>query len=332
MKILYIIPNETVKTGGNWITVTRLAKGFKKRGVTVDIVEVNDVTRKCLEKYDVIHAFHVFKSLLKIHDLLIHIDKTIIVSFTGTDLKQLQEAKESKDKIIDLLNKTDGIIVFHDEAREKTMEEGIFEEKIKVIPQTPMSVGIEKKHKEKSTRNLQPSNNVTFLFAAGIRRVKAPLKMLELISGLKEKIGNIQLIVIGPILEEELGDKFKKKINEKKWAKYFGEVSHKKAQEFILESDIVINTSISEGMPNTLLEAQQMGKPIIATNIAGNKAIVNHGVDGFLFNDEKEFQYYATKLVEDLKLRKEMGESGLKSREKYDLEEEVNIYEKVYRT
>lgn len=331
MKILYILPNGTVKSGGNWVTATRLSKGLQKRGITVEIIEAKDVTKELLIKYDVIHAFHAFKALAKISHLLADIDKTIVVSFTGTDIKQLQEMGESKVKIIDLLNKTEAIIVFHDAALEELIKEGIFRNKVKVIPQTAMFIEKECRGKKQSTENSTTSNCVSFLFAAGIRKVKAPLEVIEMMSSLVEKVGNIRLVLVGPILEKDLGEKVKKKIKGKRWIKYLGEVSHQEVQNFIAESDIVINASISEGMSNTLLEAQHMGKPILATDIDGNRAIVSHSVNGFLFKNAKEFEYYATKLVKDPKLREEMGSSAFKTRQNYGWTQEISMYESVYR-
>lgn len=329
MKILYILPNETAKTGGNWITVNRLLEGLRKIGITVEIVEVKNVSEKQLMKYDVIHAFHAFKSFIEIKFLIMKIDKTIVVSFTGTDFKQLQEIEERKT-VIDLLNRTQAIIVFHNEAREELIKEGILWEKIRVIPQTSIPMEIKYRQKEQITENLENLNYVTFLFIAGIRKVKAPLEVIEMMTNLEEKVKNIRLVIIGPILDEDLGEKVKTKIKGKEWIDYLGEVSHQKVQDFIFKSQVIINGSISEGMSNTLLEAQQMGKPILATDIAGNRAIVTHGVDGFLFKDKEEFEYYAKKLSLDSNLRKQMGFSALESVKDYDLIQEISLYEKVY--
>ncbi len=330
MKILYVLPDGTVKTGGNWVTATRLSLGLENRGIIVDLIEAKNVTKEILIKYDIIHAFHVFKSLCRIRPFLVNLDKKIVVSFTGTDLKQLQDTNKNKIEIIDFLNTLEAVIVFHNEDREELIREGIFDKKIKIIPQAVMPMLQKSKGRRHSIVNGSFSPNVTFLFASGMRKVKSPLEMLELMSGLEKKEKNIQLVLIGPILEKELEAKISEKIKGKKWIKYLGEVSHQEVQEHILAADIIINTSSSEGMPNTLLEAHQMGKPVLATDIAGNRAVVTHGVDGFLFKEKDEFEYYATKLVENKKLRMKMGLSGMEMRKKYNWEQEVDQYEQVY--
>lgn len=224
------------------------------------------------------------------------------------------------------------IIVFHSEAREELIDEGVLKEKVCVIPQSTIPVDLEDEKNREISLDSVHEKCVTFLFAAGIRKVKAPLEMIEMMTLLRESQKNIKLIIIGPILDKELGEKINQTLANKEWAKYMGEVSHKDTQEFILESDIVLNTSVSEGMSSTLLEAQQMGKPILATDIAGNRAIVTHGVDGFLFKDKEEFQYYAKKLVNDISLREEMSLESLNASKKYGLEQEISNYERVYKS
>src|SRR5271157_930154 len=68
---------------------------------------------------------------------------------------------------------------------------------------------------------------------------------------------------------------------------------HKKIELHGFENDrkkiyssfnIFILPSISEGISNSLLEAIAVGMPIIASNIKGNKLLINDGVEGVLFN------------------------------------------------
>jgi glycosyltransferase involved in cell wall biosynthesis len=44
-----------------------------------------------------------------------------------------------------------------------------------------------------------------------------------------------------------------------------------------------VNPSLYEGMPNAVLEAMACAKPIVASRVPGNDAVVQHGSTGFLF-------------------------------------------------
>ena len=47
-------------------------------------------------------------------------------------------------------------------------------------------------------------------------------------------------------------------------------------------ADAVVLPSYREGLPRSLLEAAAMGKPLIATDVPGNRSLVEDGVNGFL--------------------------------------------------
>lgn len=49
-------------------------------------------------------------------------------------------------------------------------------------------------------------------------------------------------------------------------------------------ADILLNTSLWEGLSYTILEAMYASVPIVATNIAGNTNVILHKENGFLFN------------------------------------------------
>ena len=52
--------------------------------------------------------------------------------------------------------------------------------------------------------------------------------------------------------------------------------------------DVYIQTSLWEGLPIAVLEAMALQKPVLATNVIGNKDVVSHNETGFLFNSIDE--------------------------------------------
>ena len=51
-------------------------------------------------------------------------------------------------------------------------------------------------------------------------------------------------------------------------------------------SDVVLQTSLQEGTPNTLIEAQAMGIPVVSTPAYGAAEAIEHGVTGIVVRDE----------------------------------------------
>lgn len=77
-------------------------------------------------------------------------------------------------------------------------------------------------------------------------------------------------------------------------------------------SDIVCLSSLNEGTPVTLIEAQAAKKPVVSTDVGGIKDIVIDGKTGFLSksNDMETYVNNLIKLIEDKELRDSFGEQG----------------------
>jgi len=76
--------------------------------------------------------------------------------------------------------------------------------------------------------------------------------------------------------------------------------------------DIMCLTSLNEGTPVSLVEAQASGLPVISTNVGGVKDIIVNGKSGTLVepNDLSNFTKNLTELVENEELRLNMGKYG----------------------
>lgn len=76
--------------------------------------------------------------------------------------------------------------------------------------------------------------------------------------------------------------------------------------------DIIALTSLNEGTPVTLIEAQASNKPIVTTNVGGVRNIVLEDETAFVVtsNNLEEVVLSLLKLIEDEGLRKKMGEKG----------------------
>lgn len=76
--------------------------------------------------------------------------------------------------------------------------------------------------------------------------------------------------------------------------------------------DIVCLTSLNEGTPVSLIEAQSAGKPIVSTQVGGIHDIVDVNRSAYLTttDDTDQFTEYVLQLAEDEMLRKDFGQSG----------------------
>ena len=99
--------------------------------------------------------------------------------------------------------------------------------------------------------------------------------------------------------------------------------------------DIVALTSLNEGTPVSLIEAQICGKPVVATNVGGVKDTLLDGETCFLIDgfNEKLFAGKIKLLTENNQLRAEMGEKAHQfALQKFSKQREVEETIKLYYT
>jgi glycosyltransferase involved in cell wall biosynthesis len=88
--------------------------------------------------------------------------------------------------------------------------------------------------------------------------------------------------------------------------------------EVLAQSHLVALPSHGEGIPTILLEAAASGRPIVATDIPGNREVVVHGETGILVpvGDVEALADALMKLIDDPAMRTRMG---AKARERAEL-------------
>jgi glycosyltransferase involved in cell wall biosynthesis len=99
--------------------------------------------------------------------------------------------------------------------------------------------------------------------------------------------------------------------------------------------DIVINTSLTDGMPPSTLEAMASGKPVVSFASGGNKELIVDGYNGFLIR-LKNYRDFASKLlylIENPSEAKKMGLNGRKlAEERYSLEKRIDKIINLYKS
>lgn len=116
-----------------------------------------------------------------------------------------------------------------------------------------------------------------------------PVKRVDRIAAIVEKINEyipIRWIHIGGESKglDKLIRKYQKLVNEEVMI-FLGKKSHKEIERIyqMEQFDAFINVSISEGIPQAIMEALSAGIPVLATDVGGNREIVVDEYNGYLF-------------------------------------------------
>lgn len=100
----------------------------------------------------------------------------------------------------------------------------------------------------------------------------------------------------------------------------------------LVDIDIFILTSFWEGLSISLLEAMYLGKPVIVTNVIGNKDVINNDVNGYLVNDLKEYKkmikyIISNNIILDVKFKDKVRKNVM---DEYDQKKMVKKYIDLY--
>jgi glycosyltransferase involved in cell wall biosynthesis len=115
---------------------------------------------------------------------------------------------------------------------------------------------------------------------------------------------------------------------------FTGYVPHKNILGYYCAADLLVFPSIEEeGMPLTILEAQSVGLPIIASDVGGIPEVIITGETGFVYSHDskpEEISGYLEKLCESHDLRRQFSQRAVENISKNYLRERMaQDFEKV---
>lgn len=161
---------------------------------------------------------------------------------------------------------------------------------------------------------MSPGKIIKFLFVGRFQEQKNLFYLFEqfaeLLSSCDEKVIQLHMVGDGPH-KEELGRSAKKLGIEDKIV-WYGWVNKNELRELYQNAHCLINPSLYEGMPNTVLEAMACGVPAIVSDVPGNDAVVVHGKTGYLFSLSQPdgLQQAMRRIIEQPDFFQKMGQSA----------------------
>ena len=110
-----------------------------------------------------------------------------------------------------------------------------------------------------------------------------------------------------------------------------GMLDRSEALKLIPSLDIYFQTSAYEGLSLALLEAQASGIPAIVTKIPGNDEVVQHGLTGYVGEDEEALMAQLEELIDSREKREVMGINSKKhTEENFSLTAMADQYKAEY--
>lgn len=185
------------------------------------------------------------------------------------------------------------------------------------------------KLKIRKSLNLDEKDFV-LVYVAELTKGKNQVFLIDFMEKMVVTYPNLKLLLLGYGKEEE---NIRSLIKQKQLEKNILQLGFRTdVLELTNIADLIVSASLREGLPKAILEALAIGKPILASRVRGNKDLVEHGKNGYLYepNDMNTFIYLFKKMLSDKALLKEFSENSLKLSKKYDLNKILNDVTTIY--
>lgn len=189
-----------------------------------------------------------------------------------------------------------------------------------------VNVEIEKKKEELG----MPLDKKIIGMVACFKPQKAPLDFVGIAKILKEMRDDLHFVMIG---DGEMRERIDEEISRSGLKKDFSLLGWRKDVEGTFKTvDILVLTSLWEGLPQVIPQAYASGVPMVVTDVDGNKEFVEDGVNGFTFkpHDLKSASEKISKLVERRELKEKFVMEGRNKLREFDAELMVKLQENLY--
>lgn len=159
---------------------------------------------------------------------------------------------------------------------------------------------------------------------------KAPLDFLKAASIVNKEIKDVRFVLVGDgILRQRIEAEIEKLGLQNKvillgWRKDIAVI--------IASSDLLVLTSLWEGMPTVIPMAMRLGVPVTANRIDGCAELVDHGLNGLLSTpgDPASIADNIIKILSDSVIRKKISENGFRFTIDFEIERTTVLQENVY--
>jgi glycosyltransferase involved in cell wall biosynthesis len=314
VRVALVTPFAPPSIRGNAITVDRIARGLRGRGADVDVWDLSVTPEATIGRGmarvepTLVHAFHAFRAGPLARRLAQRAGIPLVVTITGTDANHDLVDPERGAIVRRVLEGAAAVTVFHELMAMRLVSAlpGLAA-RLSVVPQSAFFEGGSDVVAPAADTGQGPS----LLFPAGIRTVKNPRVPLAPLDRVAAHYPGLALSYVGPILEVDEGDALRAALRDRPWARYLGPRPHQHMRGLFERADVVLNCSASEGgMANSVLEALALGRAVLASNIEGNRSLIEDGMTGLLFDTPAEFGAKAERLIADGRLRLRLGAAG----------------------
>ena len=181
--------------------------------------------------------------------------------------------------------------------------------------------------KELNPGKLEVQSPPRIIFAGRLMKQKNPLQIIKTLAKLQHIPWECVLLGDGPLREEIEEEISRHNLQDR--IKLLGWVTPAEVIAWFQKSDILFMPSLSEGLPVVGVQALAMGLAMVVSNIGGFIDLVDENKNGFLINDNDEYEKVLRKLLNSAESLLSFRKASREKAEEFSLEKIAGTYEKA---
>ncbi|MBK8979400.1 MAG: glycosyltransferase family 4 protein [Planctomycetes bacterium] len=333
VKVLLLSPTPAGLYRGPAETALRYRQGLQRRGHLCELLGGDD--GDCREslagtlqrfKPDLVHAHDAFRCGLQLLGLRV----PWIVSVTGDDVYRDLRDERVGPLVCETLRRAHRVLV-PTASCASWIEEAVPDSigRVDVVPRAAQALPTGGTDLRRSLGI--PRNRLLILLPGGLRPIKGQDRAFSLIGRLREHDVDAELVIVGPDQDPAFTAGLIERAEEEPRIRVLPALSRERMGAAYQNADVVLNTSLDEGMSLTILEAGMHGRPVVASDVPGNRELIRHRETGLLFRDEDEL---ASCVLAVSRNRAAAGALGVRMREdfkrRFDADREIDLLLSAY--
>jgi len=183
--------------------------------------------------------------------------------------------------------------------------------------------------KELDPGKLEVQSPPRIIFAGRLMKQKNPLQIIKTLAKLQDIPWECVLLGDGPLREEIEEEISRHKLQDRIMLP--GWVTPAEVIEWFRKSNILFMPSLSEGLPVVGVQALAMGLAMVVSNIGGFVDLVDEGKNGFLIDDNDEYEKVLRKFLNDSEKILSYKKASRKKAEEFSLLKIIGAYEDALR-